>query len=677
VGCTDAPLGIPARHGSLCSVGSSSSSSSSSSSRSRSGDSDGSAGVRGRPDRVPLPLYYATTAKCHGGMASCDASIVEAPANLWRLTERFAAHAEDFLARNGRTGDDSITSSSSTTTRSKRQRQRRRQRRPFLLFVAPTEPHTPHTPMGSPAAALNASREMSQSRTLISSTSSSSSAAAEEAVTSTTRAWLRRMDSDRHLGEGVPPGDVYALSMRQADRLVRRLCRAVRTHVDREDDDQDEDEEDHGDGGGGGDDDSGRPLCGKNTMLVVTSDNGPWRVQGAFGGSGGPFAGGKFTSQEGGFRVPALIHWPGAIRIPKKKKQKNKERSRQINGERGGGGAGGGGVGAVVPLDRAAVMSMDPSLPWRCDALVSALDLFPTFLSAAGVTTPSRTTSFFEGKEIDGRDLMPLLLGHQRWIDSGGSDDDDEGDHDNNRNNNFRGQNRSSPSSPSLSSSAFPSLVQKQPRRPHDHHRDFLWLQGMHGALSPLRIGRYKVMGCMPKVEVPPSATDPHARAKNIVAPRFPFVVYDLEKDPGEGSPLPPTAPLDVLFTDDSATRKDDGGNDDGTARYRQYTHAGLLAKARDLHRNLLRSVQKGGPSDGAAAGRTKNGRGHNKRSRDGGGGGGGGGAAPPCCMALPSPRKRPEASQAVAFQCRGCRCGGGMGGGGALPLMNETTCLF
>ena len=104
-------------------------------------------------------------------------------------------------------------------------------------------------------------------------------------MTSTTRGVAAADGQRSTLGEGVPPGDVYALSMRQADRLVRRLCRAVRTHVDREDDDQDEDEEDHGDGGGGGDDDSGRLLCGKNTMLVVTSDNGPWRVQGAFGGA--------------------------------------------------------------------------------------------------------------------------------------------------------------------------------------------------------------------------------------------------------------------------------------------------------------------------------------------------------------------------------------------------------
>ena len=197
----------------------------------------------------------------------------------------------------------------------------------------------------------------------------------------------------------------------------------------------------------------------------------------------------------------------------------------------------------------------------------------------------------------------------------------------------------------------------------------------MHGALSPLRIGRYKVMGCMPKVEVPPSATDPHARAKNIVALRFPFVVYDLEKDPGEGSPLPPTAPLDVLFTDDSATRKDDGGNDDGTARYRQYTHAGLLAKARDLHRNLLRSVQKGGPSDGAAAGRTKNGRGHNKRSRDGGGGGGGG-AAHLAAWRFHLPAKdrkrrrlwRSNAAGVAVVEAWVVE---------VQTLMNETTCLF
>jgi hypothetical protein len=34
-----------------------------------------------------------------------------------------------------------------------------------------------------------------------------------------------------------------------------------------------------------------------------------------------------------------------------------------------------------------------------------------------------------------------------------------------------------------------------------DYHRDHLWLQGQHGALSPLRIGKYKVVVVVMVVE--------------------------------------------------------------------------------------------------------------------------------------------------------------------------------
>lgn len=57
-------------------------------------------------------------------------------------------------------------------------------------------------------------------------------------------------------------------------------------------------------------------LCGgaaANTLTIVTSDNGPQRQWGPYGGSGGPFRGGKFEATEGGLRVFAVFHWPGRI----------------------------------------------------------------------------------------------------------------------------------------------------------------------------------------------------------------------------------------------------------------------------------------------------------------------------------------------------------------------------
>ncbi|APS40552.1 sulfatase family protein [Salegentibacter sp. T436] len=50
-----------------------------------------------------------------------------------------------------------------------------------------------------------------------------------------------------------------------------------------------------------------------NTLVVFTSDNGPWTVLNINAGSAGPLYGAKATSYEGGMRVPAIFWWPGKI----------------------------------------------------------------------------------------------------------------------------------------------------------------------------------------------------------------------------------------------------------------------------------------------------------------------------------------------------------------------------
>ncbi len=52
----------------------------------------------------------------------------------------------------------------------------------------------------------------------------------------------------------------------------------------------------------------------KNTIVIFSSDNGPWLSKGEDGGSALPLFEGKFTSFEGGLRVPFIIKWPSQIK---------------------------------------------------------------------------------------------------------------------------------------------------------------------------------------------------------------------------------------------------------------------------------------------------------------------------------------------------------------------------
>ncbi|MDZ4402769.1 sulfatase-like hydrolase/transferase [Prosthecobacter sp.] len=95
----------------------------------------------------------------------------------------------------------------------------------------------------------------------------------------------------------------------------------------------------------------------ENTLVIFTSDNGPWLIKGADGGSALPLRGGKGSTWEGGVRVPTIARWPGKIA-----------------------------PGSV------------------CDAVAGTIDLLPTCVSIAGGKVPAEPV-------IDGRDLSPLLLG--------------------------------------------------------------------------------------------------------------------------------------------------------------------------------------------------------------------------------------------------------------------------
>jgi arylsulfatase A-like enzyme len=51
----------------------------------------------------------------------------------------------------------------------------------------------------------------------------------------------------------------------------------------------------------------------RKTLVVFTSDNGPWLSQKEQGGSAGLLYGGKGMTWEGGMREPAIFWWPGSI----------------------------------------------------------------------------------------------------------------------------------------------------------------------------------------------------------------------------------------------------------------------------------------------------------------------------------------------------------------------------
>lgn len=94
----------------------------------------------------------------------------------------------------------------------------------------------------------------------------------------------------------------------------------------------------------------------QKTIVVFTSDNGPFLSYGEHAGSAVPFREGKLTTFEGGVRMPCVVRWPG--HIPS---------------------------GAVS------------------DAMIAAMDFYPTFAKLCGAPLPKA--------KIDGIDLSSMLLG--------------------------------------------------------------------------------------------------------------------------------------------------------------------------------------------------------------------------------------------------------------------------
>ena len=107
----------------------------------------------------------------------------------------------------------------------------------------------------------------------------------------------------------------------------------------------------------------------ENTLVIYTSDNGPWNqdrytkrkkghpVGSIFWGEAGPLRNGKGSPYEGGYRLPCIVRWPGK-----------------------------------VPAERTS------------DAIFATIDLLPTFANLCGFEVP-------KDRRIDGIDQTKLLLG--------------------------------------------------------------------------------------------------------------------------------------------------------------------------------------------------------------------------------------------------------------------------
>ena len=95
----------------------------------------------------------------------------------------------------------------------------------------------------------------------------------------------------------------------------------------------------------------------EKTLVIFTSDNGPWLSKGKAGGSALPLRDGKFTVFEGGMRMPCIMRWPGTIP-----------------------------AGTV------------------CREVAATIDVLPTLAALAGAEAPS-------DRVIDGKDISPLLTG--------------------------------------------------------------------------------------------------------------------------------------------------------------------------------------------------------------------------------------------------------------------------
>jgi arylsulfatase A-like enzyme len=115
----------------------------------------------------------------------------------------------------------------------------------------------------------------------------------------------------------------------------------------------------------------------EQTLVIFTSDNGPWLSYGNHAGSAGPLREGKGTTWDGGTREPCLMRWPG--KIPAGSVCREPAMTIDL-------------LPTIAKLARAEL----PKHP------IDGLDVWPLISGQAGAKNPHEGYYFYWGRELQG-----------------------------------------------------------------------------------------------------------------------------------------------------------------------------------------------------------------------------------------------------------------------------------
>jgi len=115
----------------------------------------------------------------------------------------------------------------------------------------------------------------------------------------------------------------------------------------------------------------------EKTLVVYTSDNGPWKLGNGRGGSALPLRGYKFQTYEGGMREPTIMRWPG--KIPAKR----------VCGE----------VAGTIDMLPTIAKLIGGEVP--TDRVIDGKDIWPLMAGEAGASSPHEGYYYYKGTNLE------------------------------------------------------------------------------------------------------------------------------------------------------------------------------------------------------------------------------------------------------------------------------------